>query len=393
MTSNNSLKKQNTGSKNKVILMFPGQGSQYIGMGAQFLGENKEYENYLEIAGDVFGENLLNIINNKDDRGALLDQTQYSQVTIYSLSCALNDYLFKQKGFEKSLVKAVLGHSLGEYSALYSCGAFDFRHGAQLVSYRGKLMADFAKGVEPTGRMALENFDFLISASDVSSGDVQTSGTQISGINKINDTNSYRFENYLKNSVGSPSKMMMAAVIGSDVEAVESVLQNFKNKVFIANYNDYSQIVISGLEEEVLKAGEQIKSMGAKRFLPLKVNIASHCPLMKEVSKGLEKYISSEFKEFSDLNFKFYSSTEADFIGEDRIKDALVNQLVSPVRWINTIEQVLTDDVSVFIEVGPGKVLSGLVKRISSKLGREDITILNMDSLNDINILKTYLGA
>ncbi len=198
MAEDNDLKKQNNGNKKKVILMFPGQGSQYIGMGAEFLNENRDYEKYFEIAGDVFGENLLDIINNKDGRGALLDQTQYSQITIFALSCALNDYLFSRTGFEKSSVKAVVGHSLGEYSALYSCGAFDFRQGAELVSYRGKLMADFAKS----------------------------------------------------------GKMMMAAVIGSDLETIESVLQNFKQKVFIANYNDYSQIVISGM------AGRSIKSRG-----------------------------------------------------------------------------------------------------------------------------------
>ncbi len=114
---------------------------------------------------------------------------------------------------------------------------------------------------------------------------------------------------------------------------------------------------------------------------------------MKEVSINLEKYISSKFEEFPDLSLKFYSSTESGFIGKDNIKEALVNQLISPVKWTNAIEEILTDDVSAFIEVGPGKVLSGLVKRIASKLGREDIMIFNMDSLTEINNLKTYLKA
>jgi [acyl-carrier-protein] S-malonyltransferase len=333
MTEDNGLRKQNKGSKNKVVLMFPGQGSQSIGMGTEFLNENKKYAKYFEIAGDVFGENLLDIINNKDGRGELLDQTQYSQIAIYSLSCALSDYLFSQACFEKSSVKTVTGHSLGDYSALYGCGAFDFRQGAELVTYRGKLMADFAKS----------------------------------------------------------GQMMMTAVIGSDFETIESVLKGFSQKVFIANYNDYSQIVISGMAEEVLKASEEIKSRGAKRVLPLKVSIASHCPLMKEVSVNLEKYISQKFQEFSDLNFKFFSSTELSFTAKNQIKETLVNQLVSPVRWVDAIGKVLTDDIAVCIEVGPGKVLSGLVKRIAAKLGREDIMIFNMDSLSEINSLKTYL--
>ncbi len=333
MTEDNDLREQNNGIAGKAVLMFPGQGSQYIGMGAEFLNENKEYLKYFETAGDVFGENLLGILNDKDGKGELLDQTQYSQIAIYSLSCALNDYLFKQKGFEKSSVKTTVGHSLGDYCALYSCGAYDFRQGAELVSFRGKLMADFAKG----------------------------------------------------------GKMMMAAVIGSDYETIKSVLQNFNRDVFIANYNDYSQIVISGTAEDVLKAGEELKISGAKRVIPLKVSIASHCPLMKEISLNLEDYISSKFQGFPDLGLKFFSSTELRFIDKNQIKETLVNQLVSPVKWVSAIEELLTNDVTVFIEVGPGKVLSGLIKRIASKLGREDIMIFDMDSLNDINNLKTYL--
>ncbi len=334
MTKDSDLKKQNNGSNNKVILMFPGQGSQSIGMGTEFLNENKEYEKYFEMAGEIFGENLSDIINNKDGSGELLDQTRYSQITIYTLSCVLNDYIFNKIGLKKASVKAVAGHSLGDYSALYSCGAFDFRHGAELVSYRGKIMAEFAK----------------------------------------------------------KGQMMMAAVIGSDFKTIESVLQNFRQKVFVANYNDYSQIVISGMAQEVLKAGEEIKSRGAKRVLPLKVSIASHCPLMKEVSTKLQKYISGEFKEFPDLGLNFFSSTELSFIDKNGIENALVNQLVNPVRWVNTIETILTDDIAAFIEIGPGKVLSGLVKRIAAKLGREDIAVFSMDSLAEINNLKSYFA-
>jgi [acyl-carrier-protein] S-malonyltransferase len=335
MTEDNGPRKQNNGNKNKVILMFPGQGSQSVGMGAEFLNENKEYTKYFEVAGDVFGENLLDIINDKNGKGELLDQTKYSQITIYSLSCALNDYLFSQAGFEKSSVKAVAGHSLGDYGALYNCGAFNFGQGAELVTYRGKIMADFAKS----------------------------------------------------------GQMMMAAVIGSDFETIENVLKDFTRKVFIANYNDYSQIVISGMAEDVLRAGEELKSRGAKRFIPLKVSIASHCPLMEEVSLNLKNYISNKFREFPDLNYNFFSSTELGFIGKNQIKETLVNQLVSPVKWVNAIEEVLTDDLAACIEIGPGKVLSGLVRRIAAKLGREDVMIFNMDSLSEINNLKTYIGA
>jgi len=380
MTEDKNSRKQNNSNKKKVILMFPGQGSQFIGMGSEFLNAKKDYTKYFDIAGDAFGDNLLNVINNKDGRGELLDKTQYSQIAIYSLSCALNDYLFNQTCFEKSSVKAVVGHSLGDYSALYSSGAFDFRQGAELVAYRGKLMADFAKSTLPSGQTDTENPNNITSVNDNISGIILPTDTEINSAPP-------------ENTGGPPNKMMMAAVIGSDFETIESVLKDFNRKVFIANYNDYSQIVISGMAEEVLKAGEEIKSKGAKRFIPLKVSIASHCPLMKEVSLSLGKYISGKFKEFPDLNFKFFSSTELSFIDKNRIKEALVSQLINPVRWVNAIEEILTDDVAALIEVGPGKVLSGLVKRIAAKLGREDIMIFNMDSLNEISNLKTYLEA
>lgn len=385
MTEDNDLRKQNNGITGKAILMFPGQGSQSIGMGAEFLNENKEYSKYFKMASDVFGEDLLDIINNKDGRGELLDQTQYSQITIYSLSCALNDYLFKQEDLEKSFVKTVVGHSLGDYSALYSCGAFNFRQGAELVSFRGKLMADFANGGQAAGQIIPDNPNNIISVNDKSpESDLLPGITSYQGI-KTNLS-------VTENSDNSPKKMMMAAVIGSDFETIAGVLKGFSRNVFIANYNDYSQIVISGMAEDVLKAGEELKSRGAKRFIPLKVSIASHCPLMKEVSLSLENYISAKFQGFPDLGLKFFSSTELSYIDKNQIKEILVNQLISPVRWVNSIEEILADGITAFIEVGPGKVLSGLIKRIASKLGREDIMIFNMDSLNDINNLKSYLS-
>jgi [acyl-carrier-protein] S-malonyltransferase len=386
MTEGNDLKIQDTGIAGKAIIMFPGQGSQSVCMGDEFLNENKEYLKYFEIASEAFGEDILDIINNKNRSGELLDQTQYSQIAIYSLSCALNDYLFKQKGFEKSSVKTVVGHSLGDYSALYSCGAFNFRQGAEMVSFRGKLMADFANGWQATGRIIQDSLNNIISENDKSPEVEDLSGAASTSVLKTNLPDTENTDNPLK-------KMMMAAVLGSDLETISSVLKDFSRNVFIANYNDYSQTVISGMAEDVLKAGDELKSRGAKRIVPLKVSIASHSPLMKEVSLSLKNYIRAKFPGFQDLSLKFFSSTELSYIEKNQIKEALVNQLISPVRWTNAIEELLTDDVTVFIEVGPGKVLSGLVKRVASKLCREDIMIFNMDSINDINNLKSYLGT
>jgi [acyl-carrier-protein] S-malonyltransferase len=386
MAEGNDLRKQKTGIEGKAILMFPGQGSQSIGMGTDFLNENKEYSEYFEMASDIFGEDILAVINNKNGSGELLDQTKYSQIAIYSLSCALNDYLFKQKGFDKSSVKTAVGHSLGDYSALYSCGAFNFRQGAELVSFRGKLMTDFADGRQSAGGIIPDGLNKIISENDEQPEVEYISGDAPSRVLKTNLPVPENIED-------SPKKMMMAAVLGLDFETIKSVLKDFSRNVFIANYNDYSQIVISGMAEDVLKAGEELKVRGAKRIVPLKVSIASHCPLMKEVSLSLKDHISGRFQGFTDLGLKFFSSTELSYIDKDQIKETLANQLISPVRWVNAVEELLTGDLTVFIEVGPGKVLSGLTKRIASKLGREDIMIFSMDNLNDINNLKSYLGV
>ena len=326
-----------------IILMFPGQGSQSEGMGLEFLSKNERYYKYFNIASSIFGENLVDILINKGEKGSLIDMTQYCQVLIYSLSCALNDYLFSTCGMDADRVGAVLGHSLGDYSALYCSGAYEFEKGAEIVCLRGKLMAS-----------------------------ISNSGPDSDTVQPV-------------------KQMMMAAVIGSDLNTISDVVKDYKDSVFIANYNEYSQIVISGYAEELLKAGEEMKNRGAKRFLPLKVKIASHCPLMKTVSEKLEEYLDKDFTGFNDFKIDFFSSTSVEKISKDKIKDTLVNQIISPVWWVDSIETVIMAGIVSFIEVGPGKVLSGLVKRIASKMGREDIRVFNMDSLAEINILREYL--
>lgn len=337
-TIKNTVKNPTKGTSNsgRVVLMFPGQGSQYIGMGKEFLIKNSEFNKYFDISSDILGENLLSIINDSNNKGYLLNKTKYSQIAIYTLSCVLNDYLMKQNIIDKGRVKYTIGHSLGDYSALYSCGGYDFQEGAKLVVFRGKLMAGAASG-----------------------------GNTVSG-----------------------KEMMMAAVIGSDINTILNVLKKYENSVFVANCNDYSQIVISGYKDKVLNASDEIKNLGAKKIIPLKVSIASHCPLMKEASIRLSEYFDKNLKNFSNLNFYFFSSTEVKKIDRGSIKETLIRQLVSPVRWVDSIEKIVDDDsnneIKSFIEIGPQKVLSGLVRRILPRIGREDIAVFNTDTYEDI---------
>jgi len=322
---------------NKFVLAFPGQGSQHELMGSDFLNAHDKYLKYFEISSEIIGRDLLGIINNKDgSTTGLLDQTQFSQIAIYSLSCALNDYLIDSLNFSKDNIGTVIGHSLGDYGALYSSGVFNYRLGASIVAYRGKMMGSIGRELEErTGK-----------------------------------------------------EMMMAAVLGAEISVVENVLVKYKDSVFLANYNDYLQVVISGIKEDIIKAGEDLKSAGAKRVIELKVNIASHCLLMREASMKLAEYFDANSIVFGKSEIDFFSSTEVAYVKENEVKGALVRQLINPVQWVKSIEKLLNSGFIRFIEVGPGKVLSGLIKRIASKLGYERVIILNTDSLYDLENLK-----
>jgi len=321
---------KNTGDFKRIALMFPGQGSQYPDMGGEFLGANSKYRRYFEISSEVIGKDILKIINGSD-RDNSLDNTRFSQISIYSLSCALNDYIVNDLFINRECIDTVLGHSLGEYSALYSCGAYSFEQGAKLVGYRGKIMSESDRG----------------------------------------------------------AKGMMAAVLGTGISIIEDVLGGLKGRVFVANYNDYLQIVISGYENAVGEAIKELKSRGVRKIIPLKVGIASHSPLMKEVSNKLGRFIEENVI-LTDMKLPFFSTTEVAYRDKNDIKKTLTGQLTGPIRWVDSIEYLLGKGVGIFVEVGPGEVLSGLVSRIAQRSGK-DIIILDTNKMEDIENLKNAL--
>lgn len=306
--------------------MFPGQGSQSENMGQRFLRFNNRYIKYFEDAGKIAGSDILNIIKGKDPGNSLAD-TKYAQIAIFCLSCAVFDYLKDDLGMDMDSVETMMGHSLGEYSALYAAGVYDFKDGAGLVAYRGTIMSEADKS----------------------------------------------------------AKGMMAAVLGTEAGPISEVLEGFKDRVFIANYNDYTQIVISGYEEDVKKAIAALKDKGIKKVIPLKVNIASHCPIMKDVSERLGKYMDEKIYP-ADPVLPFLSTTEVKYVGSDGVKDTLTGQLVNPIKWVESVESCLERGINTFIEIGPGKVLSGLVMRIARKNKRE-VNVMNTGSLEDIEDL------
>jgi [acyl-carrier-protein] S-malonyltransferase len=321
-------------NKQKKVLMFPGQGSQYAGMGMDYINLLIKSGNYFEAASGLLQEDLIKIISGDNGAGEKLEDTFYSQVSIFTLSAAISNYLFKEKYLDKAEIYATTGHSLGDYGALYSSGYFNFEECFNIVKYRGKLMSE--ANLEMDG--------------------------------------------------------MMAAILGADYLTVKNLLQDYKTKfkeeVYLANYNDYSQIVISGRREDVSKAIDFLKENGLRKIIPLKVRIASHTPLMKNVSEDLGKYFYN--LDLNEPQINFYSSTSLMYPKKEEIKSVMKQQLLIPINWVSTIEYFLGNEVNTFIEIGPGKVLSGLVKRVADK-NSKDVLIFNTDKLADLNNLTENL--
>ncbi|MHB1275076.1 MAG: ACP S-malonyltransferase [Candidatus Humimicrobiaceae bacterium] len=317
-------------NKRKIVLMFPGQGSQYEGMGMDYIDLLNKSNNYFEAASKSLQESLINIISGNNGNNTILENTYYSQVSIFTLSASISDYLFKKKYLDKASVFAVTGHSLGDYSALYTCGFFNFKDGFEIVKCRGKLMSE-----------ANEKMDG-----------------------------------------------MMAAVLGTNYQTLKNLLLDyeniFKEEIYLANYNDYSQIVISGRRKNMGKAIEFLKENGVRKVIPLKVKIASHTPLMKDVSEKLGRYFQSIV--LNDPQFNFYSSTSLSYPKKEEIKYVMEHQLVIPINWVKSTEYFLNHEADTFIEIGPGKVLSNFVKRIAEK-NSKNVLVFNTDKLSDLNNL------
>lgn len=302
--------------------LFPGQGSQYIGMGKEF------YENF-NIARDVFGqanETLGYDLARICLEGPLerLSKTQYTQAAILAVSLASYQVLSQFPNFVKPAY--VAGHSLGEYTALCASGAVSFKDALFLVKERGKLMEEEAKR-HPGG---------------------------------------------------------MAAILGLGQEEVEEVCSLVKEDrtLSLANLNCPGQIVISGEEEVLKKAMDLAKERGAGRVVRLNVSGAFHSPLMENAAKRFSEVL--EGIDIRPLGVAVVSNVEARAIGDSgRIKRLLEKQITSVVKWEQSIRFMIEQGVDCFIEVGPGRVLSGLVRRIS-----KEVTIRNVEDLKSLEAMK-----
>jgi len=284
----------------KKGFLFPGQGSQYVGMANDIYENSVEAREMIKAADDALGINLSYIMFSGPEEQ--LKQTEYTQPAIFLHSVILLSII-------RTLhIEASAGHSLGEYSALVSAGAIQFYDAVKLVRIRGRAMQE--AGVNNPGTMA--------------------------------------------------------AVIGLEPSIVIECCNEASSfgVVQCANFNSPGQIVISGSFEGIKKAMELCKERGAKLVKELVVSGAFHSPLMESAQKLLLEGLNNT--DIYDTRFPVYANVSAQpVIKKDEIKKLLFEQLTSPVRWEESIRNMIKDGVDEFYEVGPGKVLQGLVKRIN----------------------------
>jgi [acyl-carrier-protein] S-malonyltransferase len=283
-----------------TAFVFPGQGSQYVGMGKDIYESSPEAKKIFERADDALGFALSKICFEGPDEQ--LKQTENTQPAIFLHSVAALSGL-------RAKPSMVAGHSLGEYSALYAAGAIDFEDAIRLVRLRGELMQRC--GVEQPGTMA--------------------------------------------------------AVIGLDEKTIGEVCCTAWSTGIVqaANFNSPGQVVISGSVAGVREAMKLAKERGAKLVKELNVSGAFHSPLMQSAQEGLQAAI--EKTNFRDASVPVYANVTAQAVtSASEIKELLVKQLTNPVRWTETVQNMAAAGATEFLEVGPGAVLQGLIKRIAS---------------------------
>ncbi len=308
---------------NKLALVFPGQGSQSVGMLAELHAEFATVRDTFAEASAALGYDLWALVANGPDTA--LNETHRTQPALLTASVAVYRVWLEQGGATPAYLA---GHSLGEYSALVCAGVLTLSDAVKLVEKRGQYM----QLAVPAGTGA------------------------------------------------------MSAIIGLDDALIAKACAEAAQGEVVSpvNFNSPGQVVIAGNKAAVERANELCKAAGAKRALPLPVSVPSHCALMKPAADKLADDLNSISFHTAVIpvvnNVDVVAAADA-----AAIKDALVRQLYSPVRWTESIEFLAAQGVDTVIELGAGKVLSGLIKRINKEL--------NTASVTDVASLKDALGA
>ncbi len=289
----------------KYAQVFPGQGSQFIGMGKDLFDQYDEAKKYFLKANKILDFKITEIMFEGNQKE--LTETNIAQPAIF-IHSIIKSRLFEKKG----KLTGVAGHSLGEFSALVASNSISFHDGLELVNIRAKEMKKAC---------------------------VMNPGT-------------------------------MAAVIGLENKIVENCCMKIKEIVVPANYNCPGQIVVSGEKKAIKNVSKILSKNGARKVIELNVGGAFHSPLMLPAKKVLEKYIKKI--EFKKPSCPIYQNSVGKGVSNvEEIRKNLVDQLISPVLWTQSISQMINDGIKNFVEVGPGKVLQGLIKKINPDVSLE----------------------
>ncbi|QYJ88509.1 ACP S-malonyltransferase [Shewanella halotolerans] len=290
----------------KIAYVFPGQGSQAVGMLADMAAEHEVVGQTFAEASEVLGYDLWQLV--QEGPAESLNQTDKTQPALLTASVAIWRAIQATSASKPALLA---GHSLGEYSALVCAGVIDFKDAVKLVELRGQLMQQAV----PAGTGA------------------------------------------------------MFAIIGLDNDGIAKACEEAAQGEVVApvNFNSPGQVVIAGEKAAVERAADACKAAGAKMAVALPVSVPSHCQLMKPAADELAKALDA--LSFSAPSIPVVNNVDvATPESVEAIKDALVRQLYCPVRWSETVEKMAAEGVSQLVEVGPGKVLTGLAKRINKSL-------------------------
>lgn len=306
---------------NKIAFLFPGQGSQYIGMGQDFFSEFEASKAVFKEATDQLDIDMEALCFEENDQ---LNITEYTQIAMLTATVAILKQV-QQMGITADVTA---GLSLGEYAALVASKAMSFEDAIKVVRQRGIYMQEAV----PVGQGA------------------------------------------------------MSAVLGSNQETIEDICQKTPGVVTIANYNCPGQIVITGEVSSVAAAGEAIVAAGAKRVIPLNVSGPFHSELLKGAGEKLLQVLSDVT--VSDPVVPYVTNVTADYVSDaNNIKELLGKQVYSSVRWQQSIERMIQDGVTTFIEIGPGKTLSGFLKKIDRSQ-----TVISIEKATDLEKLKDIEG-